>query len=123
MDEIQHYGVKGMKWGVRKAVQKYKVRRSLKKQSAKRERSWKTEYQKRGSMSNADLKKKVERLRLENEFAKLAGEASKGQKAMAKKVIKSVSNQTIKQASPAIVTIVKTVIKKAMAKAATGGIA
>lgn len=120
MDEIQHYGVKGMKWGVRKAVQRSKARRSLKKQSAKRERSWKTEYQKRGSMSNADLKKKVERLRLENEFAKLASEASKGQKAMAKNAIKSVSKETINQGSQAVV---KTVIKKAMTKAATGGIA
>lgn len=70
-DYLEHHGVKGQKWGVRRTVAQ------LKRSSASRarEKSWQDEYNKRGSMSNADLKRKLERLKLENEFKRNMVEA------------------------------------------------
>ena len=86
MDELQHYGIKGMKWGIRRPRgenglvgggkglfrKKKKSKKQLKKEaqaelaaSNKRRREQRKEYLKRGDLSDADLKKKVERLRLE----------------------------------------------------------
>lgn len=109
---IQHYGVKGMKWGVRKSV-------SSRVKSAKRERSWKKQYRERDSMSDDDLRKVVNRLRLENEFAKLSGQASKGQRKMAKSFIKSASSVAMSDpAKQAMASVVGAGIRKSM----TGGI-
>lgn len=91
--EIEHHGVKGQKWGVRKAVKNgvasAKKSHELNTQSRQREKSWTTTYKKRGSMSTTDLKRAVERLRLENELNRLATEATASQRAKSKAIMKN----------------------------------
>lgn len=68
-DVIEHFGIKGMKWGFRKQrISKVKARRRAK-NSAKTSAKWKKKYQNRASMSDKDIRKATERLRLENDFA------------------------------------------------------
>lgn len=68
-DFIEHFGIKGMKWGFRKQrLSKVKARRRAK-NSAKTSAKWKKKYQNRASMSDKDIRKATERLRLENDFA------------------------------------------------------
>ena len=56
---LEHHGVKGMKWGVRKAA-------TSRINSIKRENSWAKESKNARSLSDKELKGKVERLRSEN---------------------------------------------------------
>lgn len=84
---LQHFGVKGMKWGVRRNREKSK---SLKKQyketedskspgrvkqtldSIKRERQWKKSLDNLDGMSNAEINKLANRIRLENDLKRLS---------------------------------------------------
>lgn len=65
-DFIEHYGVKGMQWGVRRSSKQLARARKAKKENqpaAKAKR-----------MSDSELKSKVERLRLEREYVKITNE-------------------------------------------------
>src|SRR5699024_10405271 len=63
---LQHYGVKGMKWGVRKSTSRVKNRVKREVGSFKRERSQlKVDPSK---MTDSELKKTLNRNRLENQF-------------------------------------------------------
>lgn len=80
LDEVlQHYGVKGMKWGVSKARQKagqVKTRIKEEVKSSKREAGWAKQIRDIHTMDNKKLQTTVNRVRNENEFKALA----KGQK-------------------------------------------
>lgn len=69
---IEHFGVKGMKWGFRR-VRERLARRKQRKVDAKvskaRTSQWKHKYAQRASISDRDLKRAVDRLRLENDLA------------------------------------------------------
>ena len=102
LDILKHWGVKGMKWGVRKSRsansttkkekppkkpskrQLKKDAENLRKESNKRAKSHRKEYMKRKDLTDEELRKKVERLRLENEFDRLSKDASKSQIAKGK---------------------------------------
>ena len=75
-DTLEHFGVKGMKWGRRKAVAK-SAKKASKKASEITSAKWKKKYNYRSSMSDDDLKKNTQRLRLENEFAEQVSRSSK----------------------------------------------
>ena len=119
-EELEHSGVKGMKWGVRKAVKSYKKARKQSKarkvrskieedemrkavkakivnqvdsdgnlprtirptatDSKRREKEWKKIYKDRGSMTDAEIKNSLSRLKLENELQKAASSASEAQR-------------------------------------------
>ena len=114
-DIIEHAGVKGMKWGVRKGVTKAKQKIATNKASTKREKSWQGQYKKRGSMSNAQLKTKIERLRLENEFNRLATEANAPRRKKAKMYMDSVSKLAVSSTG-------KTLAKKIAKNVAKGAV-
>ena len=108
---IEHYGVKGMKWGIRRAREEIRSRS----QSAKRERSWKTQYRSRETMTNEELTAAINRLQLENQFAKLAGEATAKQRKQAKSMFDKASSIMMSDEGKQVMA---TIVRKAM----TGGV-
>lgn len=70
-DILEHFGVKGMKWGFRRSPSKWlhsKTRQARKESKAAR-KAWNMKYHKRHSMTEHDLQAATRRLRLENDFA------------------------------------------------------
>lgn len=96
LDEyLEHHGVKGMKWGVRKSrtksspeptsfteggkrkadaviteKDKKAAMRKIKTDSAKREKEWEKLYLKRSTMGDREIQLALNRLKLENQLAK-----------------------------------------------------
>lgn len=77
-----HYGVPGMKWGVRKARSVFIGRRQqqpqLKTDPSNKDRSkhWNKQQKRVGDMSTTELRRNLNRLKLENEFARQVKEAT-----------------------------------------------
>lgn len=112
-DYLEHHGVKGMKWGQRK-VKAIKSAHKSTVASKQRERSWGKKYKKRATMSDAQLKKAVQRLQLENEFNRQATLASSASRAKAKKRIQLLSDVAVKTgATSAVKDAVTSYAKKA----------
>ena len=70
---LEHFGVKGMKWGVRKSENSSRVKKTKKPNiigesvnSIKRESDWAKKSRNARSLSDAELKRTVERLKNEN---------------------------------------------------------
>ena len=68
-DIIEHFGVKGMRWGFRKNRSERSKLRQLKKASRKAGAAWNKKYHSRHMMTSHDLREATNRLRLENDFA------------------------------------------------------
>lgn len=104
---IEHFGVKGMKWGFRR-VRERLARRKQRKVDAKvskaRTSQWKHKYAQRARISDRDLKRAVERLRLENDLAEQVKrttkihEKPKNNNSFAKDIGKTLVTDTIKDA-------------------------
>ena len=73
-DEIEHHGVKGQRWGVRKVRKRVSsaigLKKAVDKSNNEARAKYSSTYAKRSKMSDADLKKSVERLELENRLGK-----------------------------------------------------
>ena len=78
-DTLEHFGVKGMKWGKRRANARMakKARKKAEKQSIKTGEEWDVKYKKRSDMTDDEVEKATKRLRLENEFANQVEKSSK----------------------------------------------
>lgn len=98
---IEHHGVKGQKWGVRRRIQalvggRSQVPKSVAKESASREQSWKKVYANRSSMTTPQLREKVNRLTLENQLKQQVNMASPAKKSAARKIITDVGTTLVK---------------------------
>lgn len=70
-DILEHFGIKGMKWGFRRGPSKsprFKARMARKESKAAR-KAWNMKYHKRHSMTESELQAATRRLMLENNFA------------------------------------------------------
>lgn len=90
---LMHYGVLGMKWGIRRKRKSSEVSRSSGKkvkETSVVEKNQNGEQTKR-RMSNDELAERVKRLRLEAEYARLVKETTPGTVSKIDKVINNVS--------------------------------
>lgn len=103
MSDLYHHGIKGQKWGVKR-----KQARAAQKASVAREKSWKKDYINRDKISTADLKKKVERLRLENEMSRLVNDIPSAKRKKGNAFIKTASNIAVQAGT----TVLQQYLKK-----------
>ncbi len=70
---LYHHGIKGMKWGVRRSPDQLGRARGSTKSSAdqKEKEKRKAAVRNRRTLSDAELKKRIERLKMEKEFKNL----------------------------------------------------
>ena len=70
-DVIEHFGIKGMKWGFRRSLSKlpHSKTRAARRESKAARKAWNMKYHKRHSMTERDLQAATRRLRMENDFA------------------------------------------------------
>ena len=78
-DTLEHFGIKGMKWGKRRAAARMakKAKKKAGKQSIKTVDEWDTKYKKRSDMTDDEIAAATKRIRLENEFAEQLSRSSK----------------------------------------------
>lgn len=96
-EAFEHHGVKGMRWGVRKEA-------TYEKQlSVDREKAFRQLYEKRTQMDTKELRDVVDRMRLENEMARLANDAGRltDNRTAAKKMLDDLKDESLKQVKKA----------------------
>lgn len=100
--ELYHWGVKGMKWGVRRYQNKDgsltprgKKRQKELSADEKERAARKNDLKNRRTMSDADLKKKIERLKMEKEFKSLTNDDIRPGKAFVNDVMSSAGKKVL----------------------------
>lgn len=87
-DFLTHYGVKGMKWGVRKdRSSSGRPRRTRREEAARKDR--RSAVQRRRTISEAELRKRIDRLKLEKQLKDLTAEDLNPGRAFARSVLSS----------------------------------
>lgn len=97
---LEHHGIKGMHWGVRRYQNPDGSRTALgkKRESSrndKEKKARKADIKNRRTMSDADLKKRIERMKLEKEYKTLADEDTAPGKKYVFEILSAIGKKTI----------------------------
>lgn len=98
MDELQHHGIKGQKWGVRRFQNADGSLTTAGKQRASGTKK-RTDAKNRGTLTNAQLKQKIERLQLEKQLRELTNQEVNSGRVYAQKILKDVGSKVLTTAA------------------------
>ena len=100
MNDLYHYGIKGMRWGVRRYQNPDGSRTALGKKresspNTKEKKARKADVKNRRTMSDVDLKKRIERMKLEKEYKTLVDEDTAPGKKYVFEILSAVGKKTL----------------------------
>ena len=91
---MQHHGIKGQKWGVRRFQNTDGSLTTAGKQRAS-EAKKRTDSKNRGTLTNAQLKAKIERLQMEKQLRELTNQEVNSGKVCTQKILKDVGSRVL----------------------------
>ena len=100
-EELMHYGVMGMRWGVRRASKRSGGSKKGKKKKASRQ----PQQQPKRRMSNKELQARVKRMQLEKQYRELTNDLTPKTKSKMEKLVNT--TVTISKLSSSAMTIYK----------------
>ena len=100
MNDLYHYGIKGMRWGVRRYQNPDGSRTALGKKresspNTKEKKARQADAKNRRTMSDVDLKKRIERMKLEKEYKTLVDEDTAPGKKYVFEILSAVGKKTL----------------------------
>lgn len=100
-DILMHYGIKGMKWGIRRTeAQLQRARGKLESDANRSEvKRRKATYKNRRTISDDDLRKEVSRLELEKKYKNLVDEDVRPGRTAVQKFLKSTGGRVLTSAA------------------------
>lgn len=91
---MRHHGIKGQKWGVRRFQNPDGSLTAAGKQRASEVKK-RTDSKNRGTLTNAQLKAKIERLQMEKQLRELTNQEVNSGKVYAQKILKDVGSRVL----------------------------
>lgn len=98
---LMHYGVKGMKWGVRRSESQLATSRSKAEKNADKivKTKRKKDVKNRRTLTTEELKSKIDRMKLEKQFKDLTEEDISPGRKVAKDILKSAGTKVLSAAA------------------------
>ena len=94
--ELYHHGIKGMKWGIRRTPAQLARARGKKDSSNDREKKRrKKDIKNRRTLSESDIRKKIERLKMEKQLKDLTAEDLHPGRKFASDILKSAGTKVL----------------------------